>query len=74
MQFDAPIARLSGRLPGSPWETVCNCVHFEGVTATFHKTSPFLFFAHFMDRRRGSAPCSLAPSVPVSLHFDGVIP
>lgn len=61
MQFDATMTRPSGRLPGSPWESVRNSLQFEGVTATFHCTSPFFIFARFTLNARGFAGSALRP-------------
>jgi hypothetical protein len=69
MKTVATLTRPSGRLPGSPRETVRNSLQFEGVTDTFHSTSPFLFF-------RVSAPrgvfYSLFPVLSNSLQFEHV--
>ena len=57
------------RTPKSPAKRVRNSLHFEGVTSSIHKTSPFLFslfFAH-----PSPTPYSLLPALlllPEAVH------
>jgi hypothetical protein len=56
-------------------EKPTNSLHFEGVTASIHKTSPFLFFTRLhLVPHLGSKPAIAAAKPAQQVHFDGLTP